>query len=226
MSTPLTYEESFRGFVYMAFEIILLPVLLQALNKFCGNFFSQAELNFLFFLLNFLAVHVIFHSFLRKSVKKLQQHPIYAMQAVILGLAAYYACNWVFDLLISWFRPGFLNLNNESIASMARESRFLMAVGTVILVPPVEECFCRGLIFRNLYGKNSYLAYIVSMMVFSAIHVLGYVGRLSFLDLLICTVQYLPAGLCLAWTYKKADTIYAPIVMHALVNFWGIYSTR
>ena len=31
-------------------------------------------------------------------------------------------------------------------------------------------------------------------------------------------LQYLPAGLCLAWAYTKADTIFAPILIHAAVN--------
>jgi membrane protease YdiL (CAAX protease family) len=31
-------------------------------------------------------------------------------------------------------------------------------------------------------------------------------------------VQYLPAGLALAWAYEKADTIWAPILMHMTIN--------
>ena len=31
-------------------------------------------------------------------------------------------------------------------------------------------------------------------------------------------LQYLPAGLCLAWAYTKADTIFAPILIHAIIN--------
>ena len=30
MSAPISSQETFHGFIYMAFEIILLPVLLQA----------------------------------------------------------------------------------------------------------------------------------------------------------------------------------------------------
>jgi len=32
----------------------------------------------------------------------------------------------------------------------------------------------------------------------------------------------MPAGLCLAWSYTKSDTIFAPIVIHALVNATAI----
>ena len=226
MLTPLSRKETIRGYLYMAFQMLLLPVILRGINEFADDFFQEAELNFLYFLLNFLSIHVIFHSFLKKSLEKALQHPIYLLQAVILGLAGYFGCTWIFSLLISRFHPDFVNLNDAGIASMARDSLFLMAVGTTVLVPPVEECFFRGLIFRNLYEKNRVLAYLVSMLAFAALHLLGSFGRLSVLDLILCTIQYLPAGLCLAWAYEKTGTIYAPIVIHALVNFRGIYTMR
>ena len=39
-------------------------------------------------------------------------------------------------------------------------------------------------------------------------------------------LQYLPAGLCLAWSCIRGQTIFAPIVIHALVNAVGIYRLR
>ena len=56
--------------------------------------------------------------------------------------------------------------------------------------------------------------------------VLGYIGSESVTTLVLCFVQYLPAGLCLAWTYTKADNIFAPIVVHALVNAIAIGAVR
>ena len=93
-----------------------------------------------------------------------------------------------------------------------------MIISTVILVPPVEECLFRGVIFRNLYGKSRLTAYIVSILAFAVIHIIGYIGKYSAIELVMAFLQYLPAGLCLAWAYTKADTIFAPIVIHALVN--------
>ena len=50
------------------------------------------------------------------------------------------------------------------------------------------------------------------------IHILGYIGVYSPLEIVMAFLQYLPAGLCLAWTYTKAQTIFAPIMVHSLVN--------
>ena len=93
-------------------------------------------------------------------------------------------------------------------------------------MPLAEEMLYRGLIFRNLWQDSKVAAYLLSMAAFAAIHVLGYIGSEDIATLLVCFLQYLPAGLCLAWTYTKADNIFAPIVVHALVNAIAIGALR
>ena len=84
----------------------------------------------------------------------------------------------------------------------------------------------RGLIFRNLYGKSRWAAYIVSIVLFAAIHIIGYIGKYSALELIIAVAQYLAPGLCLAWSYARANTIFAPIVIHAAINAVSINLLR
>ena len=226
LSAPLTQVETVWGIFYLIFEILVLPTLLAIVNVHLPRQMSSAELNFCYFLLNFLAVFWIFHGFLGKNMSQARNHPAYLCQAVILGLAAYFACSYLVDWLIHLISPGFANLNDDSIAKMTGSSFFLMALGTVVLVPPVEECLFRGLIFRGLYGKSRWAAYIVSMLAFAAIHVMNYITSYSPMNLLLSFLQYLPAGLCLAWAYTKADTIFAPILIHGIINAIGIYTMR
>lgn len=214
------------GFLYLAFELLFLPSLLRWCNGQLHPSLSTAELNFLYYLLNFLAVLFIFHQFLGHNLSQVAQHPAYFCQAVILGLAAYYACFYALDFVMDFLTPSFSNYNDAAIAEMSRGGFFLMLVGTVILVPTAEECFFRGLIFRNLYGKSRWAAYLVSMIAFAAIHILGYIGLYSPLELIMAVLQYLPAGLCLAWAYQKCGTIFAPIFMHACINFLSIQRLR
>lgn len=226
ISCSLSSQETIGGAVYLAFQLLLLPGLLTWCNAKLSRPLNSAELNFVFYLINFIAMLLIFHDFLGKSATQVGQHPAYFCQAVILGFVAYYACNWVTTWIIRQLVPGFSNYNDEAIAAMSQGSRFLMVVGTVILVPPVEECLYRGLIFRNLYGKSRWAAYAVSILVFAMVHILGYIGRYSPLELLMAVLQYLPAGLCLAWSYTKADTIFAPMLIHAAINFISINALR
>ena len=219
-------QETVGGFCYLAFQLLLLPELLRMGNAQLSAPLRESELNFVFYMINFIAVLLIFHDFLSGAAQQALRHPAYLCQAVILGLAAYYACLLATDWLIGLLVPGFSNYNDSAIAAMGRESRLLVIIGTVLLVPPVEECFFRGLIFRNLYGKSHWAAYLVSMLAFALIHILGYAGRYTPLEILMAVLQYLPAGLCLAWSYTKADTIFAPILIHAAVNFITLTSLR
>lgn len=226
LCTNLSHAETVWGWVYLVFQTVFLPSLLTAINAMFPPGLNTAELNFVFFLLNFLAIVFIFHDFLGNSFRQAVRHPAYLCQAVILGAVAYFACSQAVEWGISLLAPGFANANDASITAMYRKNPFLMTIGTVVLVPPVEECLYRGLIFRKLYGQNRWAAYLVSIFAFALIHVLGFLGTYSPLELFMAVLQYLPAGLCLAWAYTKADTIFAPILIHAIVNALGIYRMR
>ena len=219
-----THRETMSGLLYLAFQFLVLPSLLTFLNSTLDAPLSSAELNFTFYLLNFIAMLVIFHDFLGHSAAEAFRHPILLLQAVILGLVAYFACTQALTWTIGQLLPSYSNYNDEAIAAMSRGNFFLMTIGTVILVPPYEECIYRGLIFRNLFGKSKWAAYLVSMLVFAIIHILGYIGTYSPLELLLAILQYLPAGLTLAWAYTKSGTLFAPILIHAIINFITIHN--
>jgi len=89
-----------------------------------------------------------------------------------------------------------------------------------------EETLYRGLLFQGLQRKNRALAYLVSVSVFAWIHVMGYVGQFDWRTLLLCFVQYLPAGIILALAYEKTDTIITPILIHIAVNQIGMSAMR
>ena len=211
-------QETMAGFCYLAFQLLLLPSALYWVNDQMATPVAEAELNFLYYMINFLAVLLIFHDFLARSLSQLFHHPIDALQALILGFVAYYVCFYIIDWLVSLLVPGYTNYNDESIAALSRGNYFLTFIGTVVLVPIAEECFFRGLIFRNLYKKSHWAAYCISIVAFAAIHILGYIGQYSAAELVIAVIQYIPAGVWLAWSYVKGDTIFVPILIHAAVN--------
>ncbi len=222
----LSSSETISGFVYLALQLFVLPPLLWWINAQMGGPMNEAEVNFLFYILNFIAVSIIFHDFLGSSGRQALQHPVVLCEAVILGLAAYYACSFITTNLIYLISPGYANYNDEAIYSMSQGNTFLLTIATVLLVPPAEECFYRGLIFRNLYSKNKAAAYLSSIVIFAVIHILGYIGQYAPLELGLAVLQYLPAGLCLSWCYARANTILAPMIMHAAINYITLYGWR
>lgn len=222
----MSRSEKILGWLYLAFELLLLPSLLQLLNGSLVSPMSSGTLNFVFYLINFLAIVCIFHRFLRNSLLAAWRDIWNFIQAVVLGTVAYFACNKVLTFLMEFLVPSFHNINDASISAMLRTDRVLMTIGVVLLVPLTEETIYRGLVFRNLWQTSKIAAYLLSIAAFAAIHVVGYIGSQSTATLVLCFIQYLPAGLCLAWTYTKADNLLAPVVVHAIANAVAIGIVR
>ena len=222
----MTQAEKILGWMYLVIHLLFLPAILNALNGLLKDPMGPATLNFVYYCINFVAICCIFATFLKKSFTHAGRSFWDFLQAAVLGFVAYWVCSWLIGHLVQLIHPGFANVNDAAISQMAGNSFWLMAIGVVILVPTVEECLYRGLVFRALHSKSRVAAYLLSMAVFAAIHIIPYVGSSDLLVLLLCFLQYLPAGLCLAWAYEKADSIFAPILIHAVINAMGIYALR
>ena len=222
----MSHTEKIFGWLYMAFSLLALPNLLNWFNAQLADPLDESTLNFVFYLTNFLFICGIFRTFLRASLVAAWRDIWNFIQAVVLGYVAYWVASEVMEFIMSYLLPGFSNINDAAITELARANYTLMLIGVVFLVPLTEEMLYRGLIFRNLWQSSKVAAYLLSMAAFAAIHVLGYIGSEDITTLLICFLQYLPAGLCLAWTYTKADNIFAPTVVHAIVNAISIGALR
>ena len=222
----LTRREKVWGFGYLLFELILLSALLRWLNQLLPTPLPRAEVNFLFFIINLLAVLMIFGKYLRAQLRQLPELCWNVVFTTIPGIFVYFMVNILMGQLIFALDPQFTSINDAGIGQMAEENYALMFIGTVFFVPIAEECLFRGLVFRGLYDRNAILAWAVSVLLFAAIHVTGYIGSQPALTLLLCFVQYLPAGLCLAGAYRLSGSLISPILIHALVNLIGMISLR
>lgn len=226
LSVSLTRDELLRGWVYLAFEFLFLPTILQLVSFSLFPGISDAEFNFLYYFVNFLATILIFHSFLSRNLGIAKGKFLQVVLYVLLGLVIYWTSNLVMSELTYRIMPDFYNVNDAGIAAMSQDAFLLMAIGTVLLVPVAEESLFRGLLFRGIYGKSRWAAYAVSALCFCLPHVSVYIGSYDLSLLAMCFIQYLPAGLMLAWSYEKSNTILTPIIIHTIINAIGIYSMR
>lgn len=226
ISVPLSNRQIIWGCIYLAVELLVLPSVLPLL---LGWFFSEvtpAAVNFLYYFINFTAVCIIFGSFLKRNLGIACSHIFRTLLYVVLGLLGYWAANIVMSEVTFRLMPDFTNVNDDAISLISQDSLILIAIGTVLLVPTAEECLFRGLFFRGIYGKSRFAAYAVSSLCFCVVHVAGYIGSYDLPLLAMCFVQYLPAGLILAWSYEKSNTILTPIAVHTVINAIGIYMMR
>ena len=222
----MTPNETVFGFLYFLLQLLIIPSILVVVNMMMAVPCSEAVVNFVFFSVNFVAVLVIFRKFLTANFRSFLTYPGHTLRCAVIGLLIYMGANAVFSLVVTALVPDFANINDAAIMEMVQDHFALMTIGTVFLVPIAEECFYRGLIFRNLYDKHPFLAYLLSMVTFSLAHVLAYVGMEDLGTLALCFVQYLPAAFALAWCYRRSGSIFAPILIHMVVNQTGMLLMR
>lgn len=226
LSVATTRQENLLGFIYLAFSQLLLPDLIAIVAYYWGFSISLTTLNIIFFLVNFFSIVAIFHRFLGRCLQKAWNSIPKCLFYVLVGFGIYYWASILLGLVITWIQPNFANVNDQTVSGIVQEQPGLMVFATVFLVPVVEETLYRGLVFQNLQRKHRILAYIVSTVAFSAIHIVGYIGSADWVTLGLCFVQYLPAGIAFAWAYEKADTIAVPILIHIIINQIGISAMR
>ena len=226
ISCPLTAKEKIYGLVWLMFEVLFFPVLLELFNGLLPTPLPQVEVNFIFFAVNFIAIAWVFRRYLKAQLRLVPELIDKILLVAAPGFLIYRLLNFLLALALFAVDPDFVSINDMTIQSLAQENYFLMLIGSVILVPIAEECLFRGLLFRGMYDHNPLLAWIVSILLFSAIHVTGYIGQYSLPTILLCFVQYLPAGACLAGAYRLSGSLLSPILIHALVNFAGMLALR
>ena len=223
-SPTLSKSETIWGFAYLVFQLIFLPGILGVLTYFVPM--SLLEVNLVYYTVNLLSVLVIFRRFLLANFDAALEAPGNVLFTTLFGMGRYLMMSMLVGMIVLSLDPDFTNFNDETLLEMAGSDLPLLALATIVLVPPVEETLFRGLIFRNLFPKNKAAAYWVSTVAFAAIHLVGYLTVYAPMDLFLAFLQYLPAGLCLAWAYERSGSIFAPILIHSLVNAMGIAGMR
>ena len=226
LSISMTRRERLLGWSYLLICMFVLPIALALLNALLKYPLSDTEVNLVFFGINFTATVVIFHGFVYASLLEAKENLWKCLKSALQGFLIYRAGAILFAVVTLKLRPDFSNANDQNIMGLFQEHPALLGLATVFLAPVYEELLYRGLLFQGFQRKNRLLAYVLSAGVFSAIHVVGYIGLYDPLTLVLCYAQYLPAGIALAWTYEKSDTIVIPILMHIIINAIGIAALR
>ena len=222
----LNSKELRWGAVYLLFDVVFLAFILQYLNLLLPTPLPQSMVNFLFFSINFGAVVLIFRKYLSAQLKLLPDVIGKVLGVAAVGLFVYWTMNFLLVQVLLAIDPGFFSINDVTVQSLVAEDYALMFIGTVILVPITEECLFRGLLFRGFYDRSPVLAWLLFIMLFSAVHVMNYLGIYPARTIFLCFLQYLPAGICLAGAYRISGSIFCPILIHAAVNFLGVMALR
>ena len=221
-TTKPSRRETILGGIYLLLSMFVLPFLLPAVNAMMGSPFDIIQVNFIYFFLNFAAATVIFRKYLIQSLRDALKVPFPTVWYAVLGYLGNQTLSSLVVIFCLWVYPEFANINDGNIAGMLSENFPLMFIGTVLLAPVYEELLYRGLIFRGLWDRSPAAAHVVSILVFSSLHIVGYIGAYEPMHLLLCFLQYIPAAYCLNFAYRYSGSILSPILMHMLTNLMAL----
>ncbi len=225
-STKPSRRETIGGGIYLLLYVTILPWLVPLIAAHVNTGLDAAQINFVYFCVNFAATTVIFRRYLLQSLKDALRIPFPTLWYALFGyLGSQLLGSLVISFILSRY-PDFANVNDGNIGALLHQNRQLMAIGAVILAPVTEELLFRGLIFRGLYDRSPLAAHLVSILLFSAIHVSGYIGMYDATVLVLCFIQYLPAAYCLNFAYQYGGSILCPILMHMLTNLISLSLMR
>ena len=225
LSIPMTKGEIRWGWGFFLAYLFIIPIAVDFVG--IGFNLSPSALNIFYFVLNFACVVAIFHRFLRKSIQAAWAKPIKSLQYVLMGLGFDFLGSLLVAIIITpWIHPGFSNVNDDAIIELSRTHTALFSFCTIVLVPVTEEVLFRGILFGTTCKKRPKLALCISVLIFAAIHLLDYIGRADWKTLLVCFLQYLPAGLALAGSYAVSENIMTPILIHMISNAIAMVSLR
>lgn len=225
-STKPSRRETIWGGIYLILYLAVMPWLVPLAAAFLAPQLDSAQVNFIYFTVNFAATTVIFRKYLLQSAKNALKVPGATLWYSILGYLGSQTLGSFVGMFILKLEPNFANVNDMAVNAMVSENFGLMAIGVVVLAPITEELLFRGLIFRGLYDRSPAAAHLVSMVLFSAIHVSSYIGFYEPKILALCFIQYLPAAYCLNFAYRNGGSILAPICMHMLTNLVALSAMR
>ena len=226
MKNNMTVSESVLGWIYLFFQLFLLTPMLGWINERLPTPLNNAWLTFVAHCISFILLTLICHNYLGNAANNFSKDAMPCLTALALGFCIYYTCTNLLTKYMDSFFPHFFNVNDSNISALLKLDFIPMSIGTIFLVPFIEEVLYRGIIFRGVYNRNQALGYILSTLIFSSVHLLGYADSNEPFALFLSFLQYLPAGYTLAWTYVNSDNIFAPIMLHMIINAMGVYSMR
>ncbi len=129
--------------------------------------------------------------------------------------------NVAFNMLTNFFLGNQQSENQSAINSIAYENVYLLAFITCVLGPVMEELIFRGVLFRCLRERKSFVfSCLISSFFFGLIHVLSAILDANYADLWFL-ILYMGLGCIFCYMYESNRSIYPCIFAHMVYNFMG-----
>ncbi len=203
------------------FALLLMP-LFDLETEYGATWFQIAN-----FCATFVLTALCFLPFLKQSLgfTMLRRLPL----QILMGYGMYYVMALAVSIIVMVLKLVYMeptvNVNQDTITQLLNYAPTPMILCTCLLVPVTEECLVRGVIFAPLCRKRPLLAYVLSSVTFSVLHLLASIGQMTPINMIENFLTYLPSGIALGWMYQRTGTIIGPIALHCTVNTVSVLLT-
>ncbi len=225
---PSKRKELIFGLIYLPLHMFVMPLAVSLV--FTGLFYplgrtpSEATLTLIYYLIAFLFIVFCMRGFLKSSFSDFIDRFALSIQSVLLSYMLYiimlYALTYILSLLNV---QSAANPNNEAVTRQISRHWETMVVSTVLLAPIVEETLFRGVLFGLIRKRNRAAAYTISFLFFSFYHLWTYTLGGFDIRFIFYMLQYLPGSIALARCYEKSGTIWAPVILHMVINSASVF---
>lgn len=224
-SHPMYTSEKVFGWIYVVLHVFVMPFLLalglRALAR-ADIVISDRYFNLLYYGIGFILIFIFMHHYLKANFYDLCENKWNTVTAVTTGYLFYYLLGYLINLVVYTATGETSNPNNNAVIEAFLENKNIMFAVAAIMAPIVEEVLFRGVIFGTVRRKSRLWAYVVSVAAFAVYHLWSYLAFDYDPTLFIEMLQYLPGGIVLAWAYERGRNIWAPIVLHMIINFFAL----
>ena len=219
MSKP----ERIAGYIYLPFHIIILPLFLNMLATYLPGGLDDTTANTVYYGLGLAFCLICMWKYLRGAYDLLLDNLGTNIVAMFLGSVSYLLLSYLASgVLFAILGDEQLSSNNELIANLTSESSRSVLALAVFIAPIIEELLFRGLIFGSLAAKHRRLAFVVSIGLFAFYNVWQLALSTMDITMLVYMIMSIPMGYALTWVYEKTNSVWAPIFLHILINFFSM----
>ena len=126
----------------------------------------------------------------------------------------------ILDELI--FGPSIINENQLQVMTMVRNFPLIGVIFTVFAAPIIEELTYRYYLYKGIEKKSVVLAFIVTVFLFAAMHLIPSLSSGTFVQDLRSLPAYMLASFLFTFAYYRSKKIGVPIIAHMIYNGFAV----
>ena len=214
--------EILGGIVWFLIYNFFMGYAVEGAMKLLGVEQNPATLNGAWFLTNFIVTAILFRRFLAYSLPVAAERPLKFLRGILLGFCVHWLLSAGLTALVELLGLSPAVPNDDNLKAIAGVSFKVLWVGSVLLAPITEETLIRGLIFGNIRRKSRLWAYVLTALIFGLIHILPYITGMDGITLGYNLLVYGLPSVALCVCYELSGTVWAPILLHMVINFMGM----